>query len=31
MTVMRDEVVKKLADLNVSGDDDGLIQVLMFL
>lgn len=25
MTVMRDEVVKKLADLNVKGDDDGLI------
>ena len=25
MTVMRDEVVKKLADLNVKGDKDGLI------
>lgn len=25
MTVMRDEVVKKLADLNVKGDEDGLI------
>ncbi len=25
MTVMRDEVVKKLADLNVRGDKDGLI------